>query len=76
MSESVSPGFRYDPKRNAWTKLPPMSRRRAGAAAAVLGGCLYVVGGTDGQMPLDSGTHPGPTGNSADLGTQYRIVRT
>jgi len=33
-----------------------MLRNRAAASAAVLNGQIYVVGGTDGDMALDSGT--------------------
>lgn len=47
---------RYDPLKNSWSKLTPMLRNRASASAAVLNGQIYVVGGTDGDMPLDSGT--------------------
>ncbi|XP_050948458.1 kelch-like protein diablo isoform X2 [Labeo rohita] len=46
---------RYDPLKNSWSKLTPMLRNRASASAAVLNGQIYVVGGTDGDMPLDSG---------------------
>lgn len=42
--------------KNSWSKLTPMLRNRAAASAAVLNGQIYVVGGTDGDMPLDSGT--------------------
>lgn len=47
---------RYDPLKNSWSKLTPMLRNRASASATVLNGQIYVVGGTDGDMPLDSGT--------------------
>ena len=32
-----------------------MNTRRLGVAVAVLGGFLYAVGGSDGQMPLCTG---------------------
>ena len=32
-----------------------MNTRRLGVAVAVLGGFLYAVGGSDGQMPLNTG---------------------
>lgn len=32
-----------------------MNTRRLGVAVAVLGGYLYAVGGSDGQMPLNTG---------------------
>lgn len=47
--------FRYDPVLNTWTKMAPMLQQRSGAAAAVLDGFLYVMGGTDGDIPLNSG---------------------
>jgi N-acetylneuraminic acid mutarotase len=34
----------YDPVSNTWSTLAPMSIKRNGAAAAVLGGKLYVIG--------------------------------
>jgi glucose/arabinose dehydrogenase len=39
----------YDPGTNVWTALPPMATARAGAAAQVLGGKIYVVGGMAGN---------------------------
>ena len=47
----------YDPKENKWSKVASMNTRRLGVAVAVLGGYLYAVGGSDGQMPLNTGTH-------------------
>ncbi|XP_059381468.1 kelch-like protein diablo [Carassius carassius] len=45
---------RYDPLKNSWSKLTPMLRNRASASAAVLNDQIYVMGGTDGDMTLDS----------------------
>lgn len=49
------PPPRYDPQMNTWSKQRAMLSRRSGAAAAVLGGHLYVMGGNDGEVALDSG---------------------
>jgi len=49
--------IRYDPKENKWSKVASMNTRRLGVAVAVLGGYLYAVGGSDGQMPLNTGTN-------------------
>lgn len=46
---------RYDPVTNTWSKQVPMLSRRTGAAAAVLDGHLYVMGGSDGDGALSSG---------------------
>lgn len=46
---------RYDPVTNAWSKQVPMLSRRTRAAAAVLDGHLYVMGGSDGEDALSSG---------------------
>lgn len=37
----------YDPHTNKWTNCSPMSKRRGGVAVAVLGECLYALGGHD-----------------------------
>jgi len=47
--------FRYDPVLDTWTKMAPMLQHRSGASAAVLDGFLYVIGGTDGDIALNSG---------------------
>jgi hypothetical protein len=39
----------YDPAADAWERRRPMARRRAHAAAAVLDGEVFVLGGTDGS---------------------------
>ena len=39
---------RYDPVADAWESLPDLPTARSGAAAAVLGGKLWVAGGSDG----------------------------
>mmetsp|Transcript_81803 Transcript_81803/g.264072 ORF Transcript_81803/g.264072 Transcript_81803/m.264072 type:complete len:358 (+) Transcript_81803:56-1129(+) len=40
--------------RGCWEQLPPMSERRRGASACILGGRLYVCGGHNGEQELDS----------------------
>lgn len=63
MSVSVY-AYRYDPSRNAWSKLAPLQHKRSRATAVVMNGQLYVIGGTDGNTTLDSGAdtnkHPIP----------------
>lgn len=44
----VSSSDAYDPATERWTRLAPMPTARRDAAAAVLGGKIYVVGGEDG----------------------------
>lgn len=45
----------YSPQTNRWSKVASMSTRRLGVGVAVLGGCLYAVGGSDGASPLNTG---------------------
>ncbi len=45
---------KYEPQSNRWTKCAPMATNRLGVALAVLGGYMYAVGGSEGQVPLDS----------------------
>jgi N-acetylneuraminic acid mutarotase len=40
--------YRYNPVTDQWTSLPPPSQRRMDGVAGVIGGKLYVAGGTDG----------------------------
>ncbi|KAJ4942102.1 hypothetical protein JOQ06_011971, partial [Pogonophryne albipinna] len=44
----------YDPRMNTWSKQAAMLGRRSGGVAAVLQGQLYVMGGNDGVMALNS----------------------
>jgi hypothetical protein len=43
--EATNEFWRYDPKSNRWTALPPMHLARGAAGAAVVGDKLYVAGG-------------------------------
>ena len=45
---------RYDPAKNAWEAVAPMSAARAAPAAAVVDGKLYVMGGYDSGIRLSS----------------------
>ena len=44
--------FRYDPRRDRWARLPSSRTPRAAHAAAVLGGKLYVAGGSNASGSL------------------------
>ncbi len=44
-AEPTSSFWRYDPRADAWTRLPPMGAPRGAAAAAVVGHKLYVADG-------------------------------
>ena len=44
----------YDPAKNAWEAVAPMSTARQGPAAAVVDGKLYVMGGLNARTPLSS----------------------
>lgn len=46
--------YSYDARQNTWQKVAPMSTRRLGVSVCVLNGCLYAVGGSDGQNPLNT----------------------
>ena len=48
----ISSVERYDPAKNAWEAVAPMSTARAAPAAAVVDGKLYVMGGQDGGIRL------------------------
>lgn len=52
--QCYKPIYRYDARRNEWTRVAPMSTRRLGVSVSVLRGCLYAVGGSDGHNPLDT----------------------
>lgn len=44
----------FDPDAGTWQALRPMAERRAGAAAAVLGGMAYICGGSNDSQCLSS----------------------
>nr|7ON7_A Chain A, SAKe6BE-L2 [synthetic construct]7ON7_B Chain B, SAKe6BE-L2 [synthetic construct] len=47
----------YDPERNEWSLVAPLSTRRSGVGVAVLNGLIYAVGGYDGSPDYSTGTH-------------------
>jgi uncharacterized protein (TIGR03437 family) len=44
----------YDPRTNTWSELPPMNTARSGHEAALIGGKLYVAGGSGASGSLQS----------------------
>ena len=54
---------RYDPAKNAWEAVAPMSAARSDSAAAAVDGKLYVMGGFDGENRLSSVEQYDPTKN-------------
>jgi len=42
---TINSAWRYDPAADAWTELAPMPTARGAAAAAVVNGKIYVIGG-------------------------------
>ncbi|KAL1132347.1 hypothetical protein AAG570_010303 [Ranatra chinensis] len=46
LQENIHPfGFRYSPRRDAWTTMAPMQRERCRFSLNLVGGTLYAVGG-------------------------------
>lgn len=72
---------RYDARRNEWTCVAPMGTRRLGVSVSVLNGCLYAVGGSDGQAPLNtverwsrsSGNAAGHTNRDFTVASSYAL---
>ena len=56
--------FAYDPATNTWTQKASMSAPKDDAAADVLGGKLYVVGGLNGGPPLTTVEVYDPSSNA------------
>lgn len=52
VADATSAFFRYDPRRDRWSRMPPAPTARAAMAAGVLGDKLYVAGGADAFRPL------------------------
>ncbi len=45
---------RYDPGKDTWERVSPMSKQRSAFAACTANGSIYAVGGSDGLMSLRS----------------------
>ena len=54
----------YNPAKDSWRELAPMSTQRRGVGVAVLNGLLYAVGGSDGVQALHSAECYNPRTNS------------
>lgn len=51
-ADASSAFFRYDPRRDSWSRMPAAPTARGAMAAAVIRGRLYVAGGADLGRPL------------------------
>ena len=45
---------KYDSINNRWTRVASMSTKRLGLALVAFGNYLYAIGGSDGQIPLNT----------------------
>ena len=54
----------YNPAKDSWRELAPMSTQRRGVGVAILNGLLYAVGGSDGVQALHSAECYNPRTNS------------
>ncbi len=64
---TINSAWRYDPATDVWTELAPMPTARGAAAAAVVNGKIYVVGGA---APLEGDSRPvHPLRPNRSLGT-------
>ena len=55
---------RYDPQKNQWTAMAPMSTRRKHLGCAVYNNMIYAVGGRDDCTELSSAERYNPATNS------------
>ena len=64
----------YDPRTPTWEELPPLRHRRYGAGAVAMGGCVYVFGGKDEEVPLATVEAAAPMGRASqsDDGVRFR----
>jgi N-acetylneuraminic acid mutarotase len=58
--------FEYDPRADSWKPLAPLPKKRGAAAAAVVGGKIYLIGG--------AGTHPGSKETSLHPARPHRSL--
>ena len=56
--------FRYDPIKNTWCAMAPMSTRRKHLGCAVFNNMIYAVGGRDDCTELSSAERYNPATNS------------
>ncbi len=56
--------FRYDPRKNHWTAMAPMSTRRKHLGCAVFNNMIYAVGGRDDTTELSSAERYNPATNT------------
>lgn len=52
--KSIASAEVYDPNKDSWEEIEPMTQKRCGVGLTVLGNSIYAVGGHDGQNYLDS----------------------
>lgn len=64
----IGSSWEYDPRNDSWKALAPMSRKRGAAAAAVVGGKVYVIGGAS--------MHPGSKETAIHPARPHRSVDT
>jgi N-acetylneuraminic acid mutarotase len=68
--EPTSNFWRYDPRSSRWTQLPPMNQPRGAAAAAVIGGKLYVADGAPQTYGVSNPGGPYDSLEIYDFGTR------
>ena len=57
--EPINNAWEYDPATDAWKELAPMPTKRGAAAAAAVGGKIYVAGGANSLSGVsENGIHP------------------
>ena len=66
--QPIDNSWEYDPASDTWKALAPMPSKRGAAAAAVVGGKIYVIGG--------AGLHPGSKETAVHPARPHRSVDT
>ncbi len=60
----ISKFYRYDPRKNTWSAMAPMSTRRKHLGCAVFNNMIYAVGGRDDCTELSSAERYNPATNT------------
>lgn len=68
-AEATSDFWRYDPRADRWTRMPPMHQPRGGAAAAAIGDKLYVADGAPQTYGVSNPSGPYQSFESYDFAT-------